>query len=231
MNPSAAQADPQQLAVVMLVMTTVWLLVAVGVYVWYAAMLAKVFAKFGLPAWQAWVPVYNQMQLFGLGGQPKWAAILLYLPIVQLVGLYFLILAVHRVTTQCWKGVGTTVLGILLPPVWATMLAFGPAPDPERGRLLHATGAPATGPTPIASGPLGALPPVPPVPPQGAPIPAPAGFAGAPAGPAAPAFGAPSAPAAAVFGAPSAPAPPAAPTTPAPAPPIGSAVEPTATPA
>ncbi|MFK4731008.1 DUF5684 domain-containing protein [Agromyces mediolanus] len=161
-------ADSQQLAVVMLVTTLVWLLVAVGLYVWYAAMLARVFQKFGLPAWSAWVPVYNEMQLFGLGGQPKWAAILLYLPIVQLVGLYFRILAVHRVTTQCWRGVGTTVVGILLPPVWATMLALGAAPDPERGRLPKPFGT-NTGPSPLAQGPLAAGQPgvIPPVAPQG----------------------------------------------------------------
>lgn len=220
MNPAATQADAQQLAVVMLVMTTVWFLVAIALYVWYAAMLAKVFQKYGLPAWQAWVPVYNQMQLFGLGGQPKWAAILLYLPIVQLVGLYFLILAVHRITTQNWRGVGTTVLGVLLPPVWATILAGGPAPDPERGRMVRPAGAPATGPSPVASGPLAVgqyqgVPPVaplgaPPAPPQGAPYGAPAAPypAAAPAAPAQP-FAAPAA-----F-APPAPAQPAAPAAPA----------------
>ncbi|MFD6056098.1 DUF5684 domain-containing protein [Agromyces sp. NPDC060279] len=161
-------ADSQQFAVVMLVTTLVWFVVALGLYVWYAAMLARVFEKFGLPAWSAWVPVYNEMQLFGLGGQPKWAAILLYVPIVQLVGLYFRILAVHRVTTQCWRGVGTTVVGILLPPVWATMLALGAAPDPERGRLPKPFGT-NTGPSPVAQGPLAAGQPgvIPPVAPQG----------------------------------------------------------------
>jgi len=161
-------ADSQQFAVVMLVTTLVWFVVALGLYVWYAAMLARVFEKFGLPAWSAWVPVYNEMQLFGLGGQPKWAAILLYVPIVQLVGLYFRILAVHRVTTQCWRGVGTTVVGILLPPVWATMLALGAAPDPERGRLPKPFGT-STGPSPVAQGPLAAGQPgvIPPVAPQG----------------------------------------------------------------
>ncbi|WP_344442880.1 DUF5684 domain-containing protein, partial [Agromyces soli] len=161
-------ADSQQFAVVMLVTTLVWFVVALGLYVWYAAMLARVFQKFGLPAWSAWVPVYNEMQLFGLGGQPKWAAILLYVPIVQLVGLYFRILAVHRVTTQCWRGVGTTVVGILLPPVWATMLALGAAPDPERGRLPKPFGT-NTGPSPVAQGPLAAGQPgaIPPVAPQG----------------------------------------------------------------
>ncbi|MGI9824693.1 DUF5684 domain-containing protein [Agromyces sp. Marseille-Q5079] len=137
--------EAQQIAAASLMVTGVSLLVAIGVYVWYALMLAKVFAQFGQPAWSAWVPVYNEMQVFRIGGQQPWLALLLYVPLAQVVGLVFKVFALHRISKQSWRGVGTTVLGVLLPAVWATVLALGPSPDPERGRMPR---GPVTGPIP-----------------------------------------------------------------------------------
>lgn len=141
-------ADAQQLAVVTLTVFAVSFVIGIGVYVWYSLMLAKVFAHFGLAPWSAWVPVYNQMQVFRLGGQNPWFALLLFVPIVQVVGLVFLVMALHRISGRYWRGIGTTVLGVLLPPVWATVLAVGPSPDPERGRM------------PVRGAATGAIPPV-----------------------------------------------------------------------
>ncbi|GAA1956479.1 hypothetical protein GCM10009717_23270 [Agromyces allii] len=177
--------------------------IGAGVYVWYSVMLAKVFAHAGLAPWSAWVPVYSQMQVFRLGGQNPWLALLLVVPIVQVAGLFFQILALHRISGQYWRGVGTTVLGVLLPPVWATVLAVGPSPDPERGRM------------PVRGASTGTIPPVAPGAPREAALaavtagwPAPGG----PAGPGAPGssdLGALAAPAFAVAApvAPVAPAP------------------------
>jgi hypothetical protein len=131
--------EAQQIVATSLLMSGVSVVVGIGVYIWYAVMLAKVLAHYGLPAWSAWVPVYNEMQVFRIGGQQPWLALLLYVPIVQLVGLVFKVFALHRISRQSWRGVGTTVLGVLLPPVWATVLAVGPSPDPERGRMSRGT--------------------------------------------------------------------------------------------
>ena len=149
-------ADAQQLAAVTSTIVVISLAIGIGVYVWYSVMLAKVFAHLGLAQWSAWVPVYSQMQVFRLGGQNPWLALLLYVPIAQLVGLVFQVMALHRISGQYWRGVGTTVVGVLLPPVWATILAAGPSPDPERGRMPR-RGA-STGPIPpvAPSGPLAA---------------------------------------------------------------------------
>ncbi|WP_232338896.1 DUF5684 domain-containing protein, partial [Agromyces aureus] len=141
-------AEAQQLAAVTLTMVAVSFALGAGLYVWYSVMLARVFAHAGLTPWSAWVPVYSQMQVFRLGGQNPWLALLLLVPIAQLAGLFFLILALHRISGQYWRGVGTTVLGVLLPPVWATVLALGPSPDPERGRM------------PVRGASSGAIPPV-----------------------------------------------------------------------
>ena len=166
--------EAQQILAASLLVSGVSLVVAVGVYVWYAVMLAKVLAQYGQPAWSAWVPVYNEMQVFRIGGQQPWLALLLFVPIAQVVGLVFKVFALHRISKQSWRGVGTTVLGVLLPPVWATVLAVGPSPDPERGRMSRGA---ATGPVPPVqpNGPLAAPFPAAPQMVQAAPIqPAPA---------------------------------------------------------
>ncbi|MFE6964781.1 DUF5684 domain-containing protein [Agromyces sp. NPDC057679] len=154
-------ADSQQLVAATFMAVGFSLLIGIGLYVWYAAMLAKVFVRFGQPAWSAWVPVYNEMQLFKVGRQQPWLALLMYVPLVQVVGLVFKVFALHRISVQSWRGVGTTVLGVLLPPVWATVLATGPSPDPELGRMpMRAAG---TGEIPpvapgVPGGPLAAAP-------------------------------------------------------------------------
>lgn len=151
-------ADTQQLAALSLMMMGISFLVGIGVYVWYAAMFAKVLKRFGQPAWSAWVPVYNEMQLFKIGGQQPWLALLLYVPLAQIVGIVFKVFALHRISQQSWRGIGTTVLGVLLPPVWATVLAFGPSPDPEQGRMA-ARGTPPRDIPPVApTGPLAGAP-------------------------------------------------------------------------
>ncbi|WP_022889622.1 DUF5684 domain-containing protein [Agromyces italicus] len=158
--------DSQQLIAATFMTVGFSLLIGIGLYVWYAAMLAKVFARFGQPAWSAWVPVYNEMQLFKIGRQQPWLALLMYLPLVQIVGLVFKVFALHRISTQSWRGVGTTVLGVLLPPVWATVLATGPSPDPELGRMpMRASGtgeippvAPGFPGGPLAAPPVAAAP-------------------------------------------------------------------------
>ncbi|SFR68207.1 FHA domain-containing protein [Agromyces sp. CF514] len=141
-------ADAQQLAAVTMAFVAISCAIGLGLYVWYAVMLSKVFAHAGLRSWSAWVPVYNQMQVFRLGGQHPLLALLLYVPIAQVVGLVFLVMALHRISGQYWRGVGTTVLGVLLPPVWATVIALGPSPDPERGRM------------PVRGASAGSIPPV-----------------------------------------------------------------------
>ncbi|MFF2388766.1 DUF5684 domain-containing protein [Agromyces sp. NPDC058104] len=198
--------DSQQLVAATFMAVGFSLLIGIGLYVWYAAMLAKVFARFGQPAWSAWVPVYNEMQLFKIGRQQPWLALLMYVPLAQVVGLVFKVFALHRISTQSWRGVGTTVLGVLLPPVWATVLATGPSPDPELGRMpLRGAGAgeiPPVAPG-VPGGPLAAAPHLAPAP-QPAPLVAPF----VPAAPVAPAAAtAPTAPPAPIVAA----APPAAP--------------------
>ena len=66
-----------------LVVWGVFLLVGLGAYVWYAFMLAKVFAKLGAESWKAWVPFLNEAEIFRLGGVPSWSVVFFLVPILQ----------------------------------------------------------------------------------------------------------------------------------------------------
>ena len=223
MNPSDLQGVAG-LAIAVSVFSSV---LGLGLYVWYAFALSKLFPKLGGEAWKGWVPILNEMEIFVRGGVPAWSVVFFFIPIVQLYGLYLKATAVHAINKRFGKGVGMTVLGILLPPVWATILAsptsvlVGGEYDKRVEGLMGAGGS-ANTPTPhTASGPLAAPQfgataatdasgyalPVPP--PPTAP-----GFGVPPAPSAAPAS---SAPAAVPPPAPPAPAPPAPVTPPAPA--------------
>lgn len=99
-----------------------WSVVGIGLYIWYLWSLSRLFPKLGLPSWAGWVPLWNQWQLIERGGLPGWLAMFAVVPGLSLVTLVALIIAIHRIDVEHGKGAGYTVLGILLPPVWAMLL-------------------------------------------------------------------------------------------------------------
>ncbi|WP_228528672.1 DUF5684 domain-containing protein, partial [Microbacterium sp. UFMG61] len=111
------------------------LLIGIAVYVWYALALSRLFPRIGGEGWKGWVPVLNESEILARGGQPAWSVVFYFIPIVQLYGLYLKIVATHRINKRFGRGAGMTALAILLPPVWATVLAWGAAPYPEGERL------------------------------------------------------------------------------------------------
>ncbi|WP_307216539.1 DUF5684 domain-containing protein [Microbacterium sp. SORGH_AS_0888] len=208
------------------------LLIPLALYVWVALALGAVFRKTGEPSWKAWVPILNSWTLLELGGQAGWWALLALLPVVNIVAVVFTIIALHAVNTRFGLGVGYTVLGVLVFPVWASIVGWGsarplvgggvettgyeprPTPPPPGPFTPNASTGPATPPAPASFAPA------PPPPPSFAPAPAAPGFAAAPPPPAPPAF-APAPPPPPSF-APAPPPPPAftpAPPSAAPAPP------------
>lgn len=107
-----------------LVMIAVW-------HLWYAWALAQVLAAHETPTWRAWVPVLNEAEVLRLGRVDPVKVALLFVPLVAVYPLVLKALAAHRIGARYGRGAGTTVLAVLLPPVWATSLA-GAAPAPER---------------------------------------------------------------------------------------------------
>lgn len=206
-------------------------LFAAGWHVWYAIGLSRVLQERDTEPWRAWVPIMNEAELFRLGDVDPVKAALLLVPFVNVYALILKIMAVHRINSEAGRGAGTTVLGVLLPPVWAAVLTGGRAPAPQeqpavasgRPAPVFAVAPPAQR-TPAIPDAVVA-PPVPPVAPAPvAPAPAPAAPAaggygpmrrgmtpGVPVPPAAavPPVGAPSASASAVTPAPAPVVPPA----------------------
>ena len=185
----------------------IWAVLGIGFLVWYLWAMARLFPRIGLKSSDGWIPIWNQWKLLERAGLPGWIVLLVIVPGLGIVPAIFLIIAMHRINTEYGAGVGYTVLGVFLAPLWAMLLAkhIGArgiaAPQPGYGPPAQSGFAP---PTPAA--PAGFAAPAL----HGAPVPAaPQGWA-PPAAPGGPSVPPPPAPAAPSFGAPPViPAPPA----------------------
>jgi len=96
--------------------------------VWYALGLSAVFAKTGEKKWKAWVPLVNLATVLKVGGFSPWLVLLVLVPLFGAIAFAVVfIVAVRRISVGFARGAGTTVLGVLLQVVWASVLGFGPA--------------------------------------------------------------------------------------------------------
>ncbi|WP_449283698.1 DUF5684 domain-containing protein [Leucobacter sp.] len=101
----------------------IWSVIGLAFYVWYLWALSRLFPRIGLPSAWGWIPVWNQWQLIQRGGLPGWLVLLGLVPGLGVVVLIVSIIAIHRINVEHGKGAGFTVLGALLPPLWAMLLA------------------------------------------------------------------------------------------------------------
>ncbi len=133
-------------------------IVPLGLYIWYCFALSRLFPKLGEQGWKGWVPILNEMVILERGGVPGWSVILYFLPIVSLYGLHLKAMAMIRIGQRFGRGTALVVLGFLLPPLWATLLArTAPPPASEhygeriQGMMTPANqaAAPAATPTPM----------------------------------------------------------------------------------
>ncbi|MEN8601152.1 DUF5684 domain-containing protein [Microbacterium rhizosphaerae] len=117
-------------------------LIAVAVYVWMALALSALFRKAGERGWKAWVPFLNIFVLLELGGLSGWNILLLLIPVVGEIAVFIiLIVAYYRISRSFGYGGGMTVLAVLLPPIWLSVLGWGSARwlgGPHRGSLRTA---------------------------------------------------------------------------------------------
>lgn len=109
-------------ALAALMLVGIWSLVGLLIYVWYLWALARLFPSLGLPAAHGWIPVFNQWRLIERGGFPGWLVLLMFLPAVNIVVVVVTIIAIHRINQENNQGASMTVLGALIPPLWATLL-------------------------------------------------------------------------------------------------------------
>lgn len=145
MTPSAESG----LLSMLLIGWGVGLLLGLGIYVWYAVALSRLFPRIGGEAWKGWVPVLNEAEILARGGVAAWKVVFFLIPIVQIYGIYLKVIATHRINEQFGRGAGSTVLAILLPPVWASILAAGAPPYPEGDRLAALQPGPRRTPQPL----------------------------------------------------------------------------------
>ena len=146
------------LAMILFIAAGLGVLIGIAIYVWYAFALSRLFPRIDGEGWKGWVPVLNEAEILARGGVPAWSVVFYFIPLVQIYGLYLKVVATHRINNRFGHGAGMTVLAILLPPVWATVLAGGVPPYPDGDRLAdrlpgsHRPAQPSAAPARDASG-------------------------------------------------------------------------------
>lgn len=121
---STTPADSATGAAVMAMMLLVVVIAGLIGYVLSAFFLSFIFKKAGVEKWKAWVPVYRTWVLYELGGQAGWWAILMLIPIVNIVALIFLYIAMYHIGLKLGKEGVFVLWAIFLPIVWYIWLAF-----------------------------------------------------------------------------------------------------------
>ncbi|MGN7186306.1 DUF5684 domain-containing protein [Microbacterium enclense] len=112
----------------MVVLGLTSLALVVVLYVWFALALAAMFEKMGEPTWKAWVPILNVATVLQRGDFSPWLVLLNVVPLFGAVAFVIVfIVAVRRITVGFGGGVGLTVVGALVPVVWASILGWGSA--------------------------------------------------------------------------------------------------------
>lgn len=140
--------DAWPVLVLMIMLTYLTFLAAL--YALSAWLLGRVFKKAGIPQWKAWVPLYNFWVFLELGGQQGWLALLLLIPIVNIVTTVFLCIAAYNIGLAFSKSGAWVVLFFFVPWVWWGIIGFdssrwepwrSPTP-PIYGANVHPPAAP-----------------------------------------------------------------------------------------
>ncbi len=104
--------------------------VTIVAYVVGAIFMGMMFKKAGIPAWKAWVPVYNSWTFLEMGGQKGWISLLFLLSWIPLLGFIpaivaavFMAIAAYRIGLNFGKEAWFVVLYILVGFVWLIWLA------------------------------------------------------------------------------------------------------------
>ena len=101
---------------------TVWFIC--GLIVVMIATIWRIFTKAGEAGWKCLLPVYGAIVFQRILGRPGWWVFLMLIPVVNLVVALIECFDLARVFG---KGIGHALGLIFLGPVFAMILAFGPA--------------------------------------------------------------------------------------------------------
>ena len=84
----------------------------------------KMFGKAGIPGILAIIPIVNLFFLPKVGGKPQWWALLLLIPVVNIVISVLIFIAISE---RFDRGIGTVLGLIFLTPIFVCILGFGSA--------------------------------------------------------------------------------------------------------
>jgi len=105
-------------------------LITILSYVVGAIFMGMMFKKAGIPAWKAWVPIYNAWTFLEMGGQKGWISLLLLLSWIPLLGLVpaivaavYMCIAAYRIGLNFGKEGWFVVIYIFFGLVWLIWLA------------------------------------------------------------------------------------------------------------
>jgi hypothetical protein len=120
-NTNASDLDPAAAAAAIAFV----LIFGLAVYAVTAIFLGKLFKKAGVPFWKAWVPIYNQVKFFQIGGQNPLILWFLLLPIIGWVIYYvFCCIAAYNIDKKLGKSDAFVLLYIFFGIVWLGINAF-----------------------------------------------------------------------------------------------------------
>jgi hypothetical protein len=97
-------------------------LISLGIVVWYLVAVNALFPRIGLAKNQGWIPIWNEAMIIQRGGMSPWLMLLILIPGGGLVVLVIKLIAINRIHREYGKGGGLTLLALVLPPLWATVL-------------------------------------------------------------------------------------------------------------
>ena len=120
---STTSADPAAAAAAALILFFVSFIFFAVIYIVYAIFLGRIFKKAGVPAWIAWVPIYNNWKMLEIGGQQGFWAILALIPVVNIVSAVFMYISMYNIGLKLDKEGVFVLLAIFLPIVWLIWLA------------------------------------------------------------------------------------------------------------
>lgn len=140
---SSTNSDPALATAFLVTILLIGLISSLITYAVVAFLLSRIFKKAGVAGWKAWVPVYSLWITYELGGQAGWWAILMFVPIVNIVAIIFLYIAMHAIGLKLGKSNVFVLWAIFLPLVWYIWLALDPSRwNPTVGVSSRATTMP-----------------------------------------------------------------------------------------
>ncbi len=98
------------------------ILIYVAWIVIYLVAMWKLFTKMGQPGWIGIIPLLNAYGIYKLAGRDWWWVILLLIPCINIVALWFL---ASDTAKLFGKEIGWTILLFIFPGIGHIILAFG----------------------------------------------------------------------------------------------------------